>query len=88
MHRANRCLCNVDFAVSRINEADHSSERKQLIRDFPPSVSPRKAKAARIGQDARLYRRTLFLERKGDETLEQALERSDFSDVSDVLNAL
>ena len=25
---------------------------------------------------------------KGDETIEQALERSDFSDVADVLNAL
>jgi superfamily II DNA or RNA helicase len=30
----------------------------------------------------------LFLEREGDETLEQALERSEFSDVADVLNAL
>ena len=30
----------------------------------------------------------LFLERKGEETLENALERSDFSDVADVLNAL
>jgi hypothetical protein len=30
----------------------------------------------------------LFLEREGDETPEQALERSDFSDVADVLNAL
>ena len=30
----------------------------------------------------------LFLERKGEETLETALERSDFSDVADVLNAL
>jgi hypothetical protein len=30
----------------------------------------------------------LFLERKSDETIEQALERSDFSDLADVLNAL
>src|SRR5262249_21260837 len=30
----------------------------------------------------------LFLERPGDETPEQALERSDYSDVADVLNAL
>jgi superfamily II DNA or RNA helicase len=30
----------------------------------------------------------LFLERRGDETLDQALERSEFSDVADVLNAL
>ena len=30
----------------------------------------------------------LFLEQKGEETLEQALDRSDFSDVADVLNAL
>ena len=30
----------------------------------------------------------LFLERKGEETLETALKRSDFSDVADVLNAL
>ena len=30
----------------------------------------------------------LFLEREAGETLEQALERSDFSDVADVLNAL
>ena len=30
----------------------------------------------------------LFLERKESETLVEALERSDFSDVADVLNAL
>jgi superfamily II DNA or RNA helicase len=30
----------------------------------------------------------LFLERRGDETLDQALERSEFSNVADVLNAL
>jgi predicted helicase len=30
----------------------------------------------------------LFRDREGDETLEQALERSDFSGVADVLNAL
>jgi predicted helicase len=30
----------------------------------------------------------LFLEHEGEETLEQALKRSDFSDVADVLNAL
>jgi predicted helicase len=30
----------------------------------------------------------LFLEREGDEPLERAIERSDFSDVADVLNAL
>jgi superfamily II DNA or RNA helicase len=115
-----------DFWVFHVNGSQHSSERKQIIRDFREAerslitnarcltegidvpavdmvgfIDPRHSKidiAQATGRAMRKPRGSdkmlgyivvpLFLERKGDETPEQALEQSDFSDVSDVLNAL
>jgi superfamily II DNA/RNA helicase len=115
-----------EFSVFHVNGSQHSSERKQIIRDFREArcpiitnarcltegidgpavdmvvfIDPRHSKidiAQAIGRAMRRPRGSnkmlgyivvpLFLERKGDEPPEQALERSEFSDVADVLNAL
>jgi predicted helicase len=115
-----------EFAVYHVNGSQHSSERKQIIRDFREAakslitnarcltegidvpavdvvafIDPRHSKidiAQATGRAMRKPRGSdktlgyivvpLFLERKGEETLEEALARSDFSDVADVLNAL
>jgi predicted helicase len=115
-----------EFAVFHVNGSQHSSERKQRIRDFREAekslitnarcltkgmdvpavdmvafIDPRHSKidiAQATGRAMRKPRGSdktlgyivvpLFLERKGEETLENALERSDFSDVADVLNTL
>jgi hypothetical protein len=115
-----------EFSIYHVNGAQHSSERKQLIRDFREAkkslitnarcltegidvpavdmvafIDPRHSKidiAQATGRAIRKPRGSdktlgyivvpLFLEQKGEETLEQALKRSDFSDVADVLNAL
>jgi predicted helicase len=114
-----------DFSIYHVNGSQHSSERKQLIRDFREAtkslitnarcltegidvpavdmvafIDPRHSKIDIAQATGRAMRKSrgsdktlgyivvpLFLEREGDETLEQALERSDFSDVVDVLNA-
>ena len=115
-----------EFSVYHVNGSQHSSERKQLIRDFREAeqslitnarcltegidvpavdmvgfIDPRHSKidiAQATGRAMRKPRASdktlgyivvpLFLEREGNETVQQALERSDFSDVADVLNAL
>jgi hypothetical protein len=114
------------FRVFHVNGSQHSSERKQIIRDFREAerslitnarcltegidvpavdmvafIDPRHSKidiAQATGRAMRKPRGSdktlgyivvpLFLELKGEETPEQALARSDFSDVADVLNAL
>ena len=115
-----------EFSFFHVNGSQHSSERKQIIRDFREAkcslitnarcltegidvpavdmvafIDPRHSKidiAQATGRAMRKPRGSdktfgyivvpLFLERDGDEPLEQALERSDFADVADVLNAL
>ena len=115
-----------EFSVFHVNGSQHSSERKQLIRDFREAkcsiitnarcltegidvpavdmvafIDPRHSRidiAQATGRAMRKPRGSdkthgyivvpLFLERDGDEPLEQALKRSEFADVADVLNAL
>jgi superfamily II DNA or RNA helicase len=115
-----------EFSVFHVNGAQHSSERKQRIRDFREAnkslvtnarcltegvdvpevdmvafIDSRHSKidiAQATGRAMRKPRGSdktlgyivvpLFLERESNETVEQALEGSDFSDIADVLNAL
>src|SRR3984893_14495881 len=115
-----------EFSIFHVNGSQHSSERKQLIRDFREAkhslitnarcltegidvpavdmvafIDPRYSKidiAQATGRAMRKPRGSdktlgyivlpLFLERAGDDNLSRALERSGFSDVADVLNAL
>jgi predicted helicase len=115
-----------EFSVFHVNGLQHSSERKQIIRDFREAkhslitnarcltegidvpavdmvafIDPRHSKIDIAQATGRAMRKPpdsakllgyvvvpLFLERGSDETIEHALERSDFSDVAAVLNAL